>query len=98
MMEWIKNALAEGPRAAASTIHYLSLARIYFLGWLTLFVLPLFARWVGRPLVLAAYHLASGVEAFFVGIAYGFAGGSIHLTAHVLTNLCSMRFPLAIDP
>src|SRR5947208_1870880 len=60
MMERIKNALAEGPRAAASTIHYLYLARIPFLGWLTLFVLPLFARWVGRPLVLGAYDLASG--------------------------------------
>src|SRR5439155_7919275 len=41
MMERIKNALAEGTRAAASTIHYLYLARIPFLGWLTLFVLPL---------------------------------------------------------
>src|SRR5947207_9397485 len=98
MMEWIKNALAEGPRAAASTIHYLYLARIPFLGWLTLFVLPLFARWVGRPLVLAAYDLASGGEAFFVGIAYGLAGGSVYFTAHVITNLCSKRFRLVIDP
>jgi len=98
MMERIKNALAEGPRAAASTIHYLYLARIPFLGWLTLFVLPLFARWVGRPLVLAAYDLASGGEAFFVGIAYGLAGGSIYFTAHVITNLCSKRFRLVIDP
>src|SRR5437773_2713787 len=98
MMERIKNALAEGPRAAASTIHYLYLARIPFLGWLTLFVLPLFARWVGRPLVLGAYDLASGGEAFFVGIAYGLAGGSIYFTAHVITNLCSKRFRLVIDP
>src|SRR5437762_1410297 len=98
MMERIKNALAEGPRAAASTIHYLYLARVPFLGWLTLFVLPLFARWVGRPLVLGAYDLASGGEAFFVGIAYGLAGGSIYFTAHVITNLCSKRFRLVIDP
>src|SRR5437762_6545401 len=98
MMERIKNALAEGPRAAASTIHYLYLARIPFLGWFTLFVLPLFARWDGRPLVLGAYDLASGGEAFFVGIAYGLAGGSIYFTAHVITNLCSKRFRLAIDP
>src|SRR5437764_6308052 len=98
MMERIKNALAEGPRAAASTIHYLYLARIPFLGWLTLFVLPLFARWVGRPLVLGAYDLTSGGEAFFVGIAYGLAGGSIYFTAHVITNLCSKRFRLVIVP
>src|SRR5881398_259738 len=96
MMERIKNALAESPRAAASTIHYLYLARIPFLGWLTLFVLPLFARWVGRPLVLGAYDLTSGGEAFFVGIAYGLAGGSIYFTAHVITNLCSKRFRLEI--
>lgn len=97
MMERIKNALAEGPRAAASTIHYLYLARIPFLGWLTLFLLPLFAGWLGRPLVLGAYDLASVGEAFFVGIAYGLAGGSIYFTAHVITNLCSKRFRLVID-
>jgi len=77
MMERIKNALAEVPRASASTIHYLYLARIPFLGWLSLFVFPLFARWVGRPLVLGAYDLASSSEAFFVGIAYRLAGGTL---------------------
>ena len=97
MIERIKNALAEVPRASASTIHYLYLARIPFLGWVALFVLPLFAIWVGRPLVLAAYDLASTGEAFFVGIAYGLAGGSIYFTAHVITNLCSKRFRLVID-
>src|SRR5207248_6597103 len=89
MMERIKNALAEGPRAAASTIHYLYLARIPFLGWLTLFVLPLFARWVGRPLVLGAYDLTSGGEAFFVGIAYGLAGGSIYRSEEHTSELQS---------
>ena len=98
MIERIKNALAEVPRASASTIHYLYLARIPFLGWVALFVLPLFAIWVGRPLVLAAYDLASTGQAFFVGIAYGLAGGSIYFTAHVITNLCSKRFRLVIDP
>src|SRR5205814_5554500 len=58
----------------------------------------LFARWVGRPLVLGAYDLTSGGEAFFIGIAYGLAGGSIYFTAHVITSLCSKRFRLVIDP
>src|SRR5438132_11229892 len=98
MIERIKNALAEVPRASASTIHYLYLARIPFLGCVALFVLPLFAIWVGRPLVLAAYDFASTGQAFFVGIAYGLAGGSIYFTAHVITNLCSKRFRLVIDP
>src|SRR6266513_4746237 len=98
MIERIKNALAEVPRAAASTIHYLYLARIPFLGWLTLFVLPLFAIWVGRPLVLAAYDLASTGQAFFVGIADGLAGGSIYFAAHVITKRFSKRFRLVIDP
>jgi len=44
----------------------------------------------------AAYDLASSGEAFFVGIAYGLAGGSIYFTAHVITNLCSNRFRLEI--
>src|SRR6266581_4126052 len=65
MMERIKNALAEGPRAAASTIHYLYLARIPFLGWLTLFVLPLFARWVGRPLLLGGVRFGVRWRGFF---------------------------------
>src|SRR5437762_12445307 len=98
MMERIKNALAEGPRAAASTIHYLYLARFHFLGWLTLFGLPLFARWVGRPLVLGAYDLVSGRESCSVGIDYGLAGGSFYFTSHVITNLCSSRYRLVIDP
>ena len=70
MIERIKNVVAEGPRAAASTIHYLYLARVPFLGWITLVALPLLAIGAGRPLVLAAYDLASNGEAFFVGIAY----------------------------
>src|SRR2546430_10567969 len=97
MIERIKNALAEGPRATASAAHYLYLARIPFLGWVTLFALPLLAITVGRPLVLAAYDLASSGEAFFVGIAFGLAGGSIYFTAHVITHLCSNRFPLNVD-
>ena len=97
MIERIKNALAEGPRATASTVHYLYLARIPFLGWVTLFALPLLAITIGRPLVLAAYDLASSGEAFFVGIAFGLAGGSIYFTAHVITNLCSNRFRLEIN-
>ena len=97
MIERIKNALAEGPRATVSTAHYLYLARIPFLGSVTLFALPLLAITVGRPLVLAAYDLASTGEAFFVGIAFGLAGGSIYFTAHVITNLCSNRFRLKID-
>src|SRR4029077_8957634 len=68
MIERIKNALADVPRAPASTVHYLYLARIPFLGWVTLFAFPLLAITVGRPLVLAAYDLASSGEAFFVGI------------------------------
>src|SRR5258708_40123864 len=98
MIERIKNALAEVPRASASSIHYVYLARIPFLGWGTLFALPLLAITVGRPLVLAAYDLASSGEAFFVGIAYGLAGGSIYFTAHGITNLCSSRFRLKINP
>src|SRR5438105_15101529 len=97
MIERIKNALAEVPRATASAVHYLYLARIPFLGWITLFALPLLAITVGRPLVLAAYDLASSGEAFFVGVAYGLAGGSIYFTAHVITNLCSNRFRLEIN-
>jgi len=77
MKERIKNALAEVPRATVSTAHYLYLARIPFLGWVALFALPLLAIAVGRPLVLAAYDLASSGEAFFVGMAFGLAGGSI---------------------
>ena len=96
MIERIKNALAEVPRATASIVHYLYLARIPFLGWVTLFALPLLAITVGRPLVLAAYDLGSSGEAFFVGIAFGLAGGSIYFTAHVITNLCSTRFRLEI--
>jgi len=96
MIERIKNALAEVPRATASTVHYLYLARIPFLGWVTLFALPLLAITVGRPLVLAAYDLASSGEAFLVGIGFGLAGGSIYFTAHVITNLCSNRFRLEI--
>src|SRR4029079_14397235 len=98
MIERIKNALAEVPRATASTVHYLYLARIPFLGWTTLFALPLLAISVGRPLVLAAYDLASTGEAFFVGMAFGLAGGSIYFTAHVITILCCIRFRLEIDP
>jgi len=94
----VKNALAEVPRASASTIHYLYLARIPFLAWLTLIILPLLAIGVGRPLVLGAYDLSSGGEAFFVGLAYGLASGSIYFTAHVITNLCSNRFRLTVDP
>src|SRR5438105_6054068 len=97
MIERITNALREVPRATASTVHYFYLARIPFLGWVTLFALPLLAITVGRPLVLAAYDLASSGEAFFVGVAYGLAGGSIYFTAHVITNLCSNRFRLKID-
>src|SRR5437868_11646908 len=97
MRERIKNALAEVPRGTVSTVHYLYLARIPFLGWVTLFALPLLAITVGRPLVLAAYDLASSGEAFFVGIAYGLAGVSIYFTAHVITNLCSNRFRLEIN-
>src|ERR1700745_74780 len=97
MRERIKNALAGGPRVTVSTVHYLYRARIPFLGWLTLFALPLLAITVGRPLCLAAYDLASTGEAFFVGIAFGLAGGSIYFTAHVITNLCSNRFRLKID-
>ena len=70
-MERIKNALAEVPRASVSTVHYLYLARIPFLGWVTLFALPSLAITVGRPLVLAAYDLASSGEAFFVGRGRG---------------------------
>ena len=56
----------------------LSLPGADSLPWLGhLFVLPLFAIWVGRPLVLGAYDLASSGEAFFVGIAYGLAGGTV---------------------
>src|SRR6266516_2672443 len=98
MIERIKNVVAEGPRAAASTIHYLYLARVPFLGWITLVALPLLAIGAGRPLVLAGYDLASNGEAFFVGIAYGLAGGSIYFTARVITKLCSIRFRLDIDP
>jgi hypothetical protein len=98
MIERIKNALAEVPRGTASSVHYLYLARIPFLGWVTLFALPLLAITVGRPLILAAYDLGSSGEAFFVGIAYGLAGGSIYFTAHVITNLCSSRFRLEIKP
>lgn len=98
MIEQIKNALAEVPRGTASSVHYLYLARIPFLGWVTLFALPLLAITVGQPLVLAAYDLRSSGEAFFVGIAYGLAGGSIYFTAHVITNLCSSRFRLEIKP
>src|SRR5204862_7045293 len=54
--------------------------------------------WVARPLVLGAYDWTSGGEAFFIGIAYGLAGGSIYFTAHVITSLCSKRFRLVIDP
>jgi hypothetical protein len=97
MIERIKNAVAEAPRAAASTIHYLYLARIPFLGCVTLLALPLLAIGAGRPLVLAGYDLASNGEAFFVSIAYGLAGGSIYFTARVITNLCSKRFRLEID-
>src|SRR5207237_5440219 len=66
-------------------------------GWLTLFVRPFRAIAVVRPLVLAAYDFAASGEAFFVGIAYGLAGGSIYFTAHVITNLCSNRFRLEIN-
>ena len=97
MIERIKNAVAEGFRAAASTIHYLYLARIPFLGCVTLLALPLLAIGAGRPLVLAGYDLASRGEAFFVGIAYGLAGGSIYFTARVITKLCSIRFRLEIN-
>ena len=97
-MERIKNALAEVPRATASAIHYLYLARIPFLGWVTLVAFPLLAIGVGRSFVLGAYDLSSNRKAFFVGITYGLAGGSIYFTAHVITNLCSKRFRLVIDP
>ena len=97
MIERIKNAVAEGFRGAASTIHYLYLARIPFLGCVTLLALPLLAMGAGRPLVLAGYDLASRGEAFFVGIAYGLAGGSIYFTARVITKLCSIRFRLEIN-
>jgi hypothetical protein len=98
MRKRIKNALATISRAIPSTIHYLYLARIPFLGCVTLFLLPLLAIRVGRPLFLGAYDLSSIGEAFFVGIASGLAGGSIYFTAHVITNLCSKRFRLAVDP
>jgi hypothetical protein len=94
----IENALDTVSRAFASTIHYLYLARVPFLGWLTLLGLPLLAIFAGRPLVLGAYDLSRNGEAFFVGIAYGLAGGSIYFTAHIITNLCSKRFRLEIDP
>src|SRR5207244_10857981 len=94
MIERTKNALGEVPRATASTVHYLYLARIPFLGWVTLFALPLLAITVGRPLVLAAYDLASSGEAFFVGIAYGLAGGGIYFPAQGITYLCSKFFSL----
>src|SRR5437899_12603525 len=91
MIERIKNALGEVPRATASTVHYLDLARIPFLGWVTLFALPLLAITVGRPVVLADYDLASSGEAFFVGIAYGLAFVSMYLTAHVTTLFPTRR-------
>ena len=94
----IENALDAGSRAIASAIHYLYLARIPFLGCATLFSLPLLAISAGRPLVLGAFDLSRYGEAFFVGIAYGLAGGSIYFTAHVITNLCSKRFRLEVDP
>ena len=94
----IKNALTTISRAFPSTIHYLYLGRVPFLGWATLVALPLLAVFAGRPLVLGAYDLSSSREAFFVGIAYGLAGGSIYFTAHIITNLCSKRFRLEIDP
>src|SRR5438093_848832 len=77
MIERIKNAPAEIPRATASTVHYLYLARIPFLGWVTLLALPLLAITIGRPLVLAAYDLSSSGEAFFVAFAGTFAAEAI---------------------
>jgi hypothetical protein len=97
MKEWIETSIASLPRAIASTIHYLYLARIPFLGWIALFSLPLFATHVARPLVLPAYDLSSNLEGFFVGITYGLASGSIYFTARLITNLCSKRFRLRID-
>jgi hypothetical protein len=97
MRKSIETAIVSFPRAIASTIHYLYLARIPFLGWITLFALPLLATRAARPLVLPAYDLSSNLAGFFVGIAYGLAGGSIYFTARLITNLCSKRFRLRID-
>src|SRR5437870_9421681 len=98
MRERIKNALAEVPRGTVSTIHYLYLARIPFLGWVTLLALPLLAKHACRPLILGAYDLSSNLQGFSVGITYGLAGGSIYFAGWLITNLSSKRFRLCIKP
>jgi len=98
MRQRIKSILRALLPAAASTIHYLYLNRIPFLGWVALLALPLLATGGGRPLVLGAYDLSSPLEGFVVGLTYGLAGGSIFFTALVVTNLCSKRFRLRVKP
>jgi hypothetical protein len=78
MKRWIKRIVAAFSRGFASTIHYLYLARIPFLGWVTLLALPLLARHAGRPLILGAYDLSSNLQGFFCG-GYVRAGWWKHL-------------------
>jgi len=102
-VKWIQARAAALPGASASAIHYLYLARVPFLGLITLLALPLTATGAGRSLFLGAYDLfdeSKAIEigqAFFVGIACGLAGGSIYFTAKLITSLSPERFKLRID-
>lgn len=98
MKRWIKRVVAAFSRGFASTIHYLYLARIPFLGWVTLLALPLLARHAGRPLILGAYDLSSNLQGFSVGVTYGLAGGSIYFAGWLITSLSSKRFRLCTKP